>query len=172
MKHWEGIWNLIAAQIGKNHYNSEECSSPLSIVFQRSGLLSFNYGFDPCGNLEFDCCANLKKSAKNELVLCLLFLVSFPVHPETEKASTLSRLFQIDAIYSRYANFTLTAFNPLRPSSSSNSTSSFSLILSVRPETWTKYSFFDSSSIMKPNPFVSLKNLTVPLFIIIELIFP
>ncbi|MFN5633571.1 MAG: hypothetical protein ACK49D_02770, partial [Flavobacteriia bacterium] len=37
-----GIWNLIAAQIRGNHYISEECTSPLSIVFQRSGLLSFN----------------------------------------------------------------------------------------------------------------------------------
>jgi hypothetical protein len=33
---------LIAAQIRGNHYISEECTSPLSIVFQRSGLLSFN----------------------------------------------------------------------------------------------------------------------------------
>ncbi len=102
-------------------------------------------------------------------VTCPLSHVLTSKNPKIEKAPTVSRLFQIDAIYCSYANFTFMAFNPFRPSSSSNSTSSFSLILSIRPETWTKYSFFDSSSIMKPNPFVSLKNLTVPLLFIILL---
>ena len=69
-----------------------------------------------------------------------------------------------------YTSFTSTAFNPFCPSFNSKVTSSFSLMLSINPVEWTKYSFDESSSLINPKPFESLKNFTVPLFIIIKLI--
>ena len=63
-----------------------------------------------------------------------------------------------------YASLTFTAFNPFLPSSKSNVTSSFSLTLSLSPFACTKYSFGEFESLIKPNPFDSLKNLTVPVF--------
>jgi len=70
-----------------------------------------------------------------------------------------------------YDSFTFTAFNPFLPSSMSKVTSSFSLILSIKPVECTKYSFEEFVSLMNPNPFDSLKNFTVPLLIYLFLNF-
>ena len=53
--------------------------------------------------------------------------------------------------------FTFTAFNPFFPSVKSNSTASPSLISSIKPEICTKCSLSFPSSVIKPNPFESLK---------------
>jgi len=68
------------------------------------------------------------------------------------------------SIILNYASLTLTAFNPFLPSSKSNVTSSFSRILSLSPLACTKYSFGEFESLINPNPLDSLKNLTVPVF--------
>lgn len=124
-------------------------------------------------------CPNAKASFLGHEVFCYFF--SEKKSKRILRAERLSRYAKKKAPFSRsslvlriklccdYALLTLTALSPFLPSISSNVTSSFSLTFSVSPLTCTKYSLPVDSSLMKPNPLDSLKNLTIPLFIVINI---
>ena len=112
--------------------------------------------------LLFYCCVIAKKLYRDYVEDWARYCYVRYWDPEVEDVVVLRCYSNYEASLN-YAFFTLTAFGPLSPCSTSNVTGSLSC--KVDPSTidnlCTKTSF-PSSQAMNPNPFAALKNFTVP----------